>query len=685
MGREETESRVTMSMSTLSSIVVAIAVLPGLPSTSSAQSDEALRLDSSSTGDVLTYGMGYGLQRYSPLDQIDVANVRRLVPVWTTSLSDNRGQENQPLVHDGLMYSGTHQSTFAFDARTGWVVWRNENRFPEEAYAVICCGVVNRGFALYEGMLYRTLMDGHVQAMDARTGREIWKQEAGDYRDGFSMTAAPLIAAGVVITGVSGGDYGIRGFLDGWDPKTGKHLWRTHTVPAPGEPGSETWPDDDSWKHGGGATWITGSYDPELDLVYWGVGNPAPLNPQQRPGDNLFTNSVIAIRPRTGQIVWHYQFSPNDPYDYDGVNELVQATLQIEGKRRRVVMQANRNGFLYVIDRATGELLRANPFAREINWAEGIDLETGKPIFGEARRRNIDLGEAVDIWPGMIGAKNYAPMSYNPETGLLYLNALEASMRYKPLGVEGWRRGTLFIGAEISFVLPEGDIGYLRAVDPLTGHAQWEVALGAPANGGTLSTAGNLVFSGDQLGRIIAFDARTGKELWSYKTGSAVIAPPITYELDGRQYLAVVSGVASAMQSAIPHRDFEHVTRGASLTVFRLFDETAPSPASRPLIPVARAEGRTSGGFHGTEKLTEEARAGRIVYDRVCVACHGRNLETAGVAAQDLRKFPIDEKSRFIRSVMKGSGDMPPFANLLSEAEIAKIFEFVRAVQATGP
>ncbi len=277
-------------MSPLASFVVAIAAFQGLPSTSSAQSDEALRLDSSSTGDVLTYGMGYGLQRYSPLDQIDVANVRRLVPVWNTSLSDNRGQENQPLVHDGLMYSGTHQSTFAFDARTGWVVWRNENRFPEEAYAVICCAVVNRGFALYEGMLYRTLMDGHVQAMDARTGREIWKQEAGgrrqeagDYREGFSMTAAPLIAAGVVITGVSGGDYGIRGFLDGWDPKTGKHLWRTHTVPAPGEPGSETWPDDDSWKHGGGATWITGSYDPELDLVYWGVGNPAPLNPQQRP------------------------------------------------------------------------------------------------------------------------------------------------------------------------------------------------------------------------------------------------------------------------------------------------------------------------------------------------------------------------------------------------------------------
>jgi alcohol dehydrogenase (cytochrome c) len=660
-----------------------IAPLDVVPSPSSAQSGEALGLDASTTHDVLTYGMGYGLRRYSPLNEIDTENVRRLVPVWNTSLSDNHGQENQPLVHDGLMYSGTHQSTFALDARTGWVVWRNEQRFDEQAYGVICCGVVNRGFALYAGTLFRTLMDGHVQALDAKTGREIWKQQAADYREGFSMTAGPLVAAGVVITGVAGGDFGVRGFLDGWDPKTGQRLWRTYTVPAPGEPGSETWPDDDSWKHGGGATWITGSYDRELDLVYWGVGNPAPLNPHQRPGDNLFTNSVIAIRPATGEIVWHYQFNPNDPYDYDGVNELVHANLEIDGRPRRVIMQANRNGFLYILDRVTGELLRANAFAKKINWADGVDLETGKPIFSEIRRRNIEDGEALEIWPGMIGAKNYAPMSYNPNTGLVYLNALEAPMRYKPLGVERWRRGTLFLGAEISFELPEGDIGFLRAVDPLTGRARWEVPLGAPANGGTLSTAGSLVFTGDQLGRLIAFDARTGEELWSYKTGSAIIAPPITYELDGRQYLAVVSGVAAAMPSAIPHADFEHVTRGASLTVFRLFDEKAPLPPSAPLLRIANPGTHKSSGFHGAEKLGAKAAAGRVVYNRVCVSCHGRSLETAGVAAQDLRKFPIAEEKRFMQSVRKGAGDMPPFSEVLSEAEISAIFEYVRAIQAS--
>jgi alcohol dehydrogenase (cytochrome c) len=664
--------------------LVALVGTWALPAISLAQSDEALRQDATTPNDVLTYGLGYGLTRYSPLDQIDTDNVRRLVPVWHTSLSDDRGQENQPLVRDGLIYSGTHRSTYAFDARTGWVVWRSENRFDDEAYAVICCGVVNRGFALYEGTLFRTLMDGHVQALDARTGQELWKQQAGDYRDGFSMTAAPLVAGGVVITGVSGGDYGIRGFLDGWDPKTGEHLWRTHTVPAPGEPGAETWPRDDAWQHGGGATWITGSYDPTLDLVYWGVGNPAPLNPQQRPGDNLFTNSVIAVRPKTGEIVWHYQFSPNDPYDYDGVNELVHATLEIGGVPRRVIMQANRNGFLYVLDRATGELLRASPFARRINWADGVDPASGRPIPSETRRRNIEEGEALEIWPGMIGAKNYAPMSFNPKTGLLYLNALEASMRYRPLGIEGWRRGTLFVGAEISFTLPEGDIGFLRAVDPATGAIRWETPLGAPANGGTLSTAGNLVFTGDQLGRIIAFDARTGEELWSYKTGSSVIAPPITYRLDDRQYLAVVSGMAAAMSSAIPHPHFEHVTRGASLTVFRLFDEKAPPPPSAPLLPVARAEGRKTGGFHGTGKLSAEAAAGRAVYDRVCVACHGRDLVTAGVAVQDLRRFPIDERDRFIDSVKNGAGDMPPFAKLLDDAEIRALLEYIRAVQAAG-
>lgn len=657
---------------------------PGLPARSSAQSVEALQSDHSTPDDVLTYGMGYGLQRYSPLAQIDAKNVRRLVPVWNTSLSDNRGQENQPLVHDGLMFSGTHQATFALDARTGWIVWRSEHRYAEEAYAVLCCGVVNRGFALAEGRLFRTLMDGHVQALDARTGQELWRQQVGDYRDGYSMTAAPLVAAGVVITGVAGGDYGIRGFLDGWDTKTGKHLWRRHTVPAPGEAGSETWPQDDSWKHGGGATWITGSYDPALDLVYWGVGNPAPLNPTQRPGDNLFTNSVIAVRPKTGEIVWHYQFSPNDPYDYDGVNELVHATLEIDGRPRRVLMQANRNGFLYVIDRESGELLRANAFARTINWAEGIDLETGRPILGEVRRRNIEEGEAVDIWPGLIGAKNYGPMSFNPKTGLVYLNAIEASMRFKPLDVAGWRRGTLFLGAEITFVLPEGDIGYLRAVDPISGATRWEVPLGAPANGGTLSTAGNLVFTGDQLGRLIAFDATTGQELWSYKTGSAIIAPPITYRLDGRQYIAVVSGVAAAMSSAIPHPHFAHVTRGATLTVFRLFDEAAPPPPSRPQIPVARPSQRKTGGFHGTEKLTGDAEAGRAVYDRVCVSCHGRSLETSGVAVRDLRTFPLDERERFVRSVTHGAGDMPPFGAVVTEAEIGLLFEYVRAVQAAG-
>jgi alcohol dehydrogenase (cytochrome c) len=647
-----------------------------------AQTARELIDDPSTPGDVLTYGMGYGLQRYSPLDQIDTGNVRRLVPVWNFSLADLHPQENQPLLRDGLLYVASHQATYALDARSGWLVWKKETRYPKELYSIVCCGAVTRGLALYEGRLYRTLLDAHVQALDARTGQQVWRQKAAEFQDGYSMTGAPLVAAGVVITGVAGGDMGIRGLLDGWDARTGKHLWRTWTVPAPGEKGSETWPADDAWKHGGGATWISGSYDPELDLVYWGVGNPAPQNPRQRPGDNLFTDSVLAIRPRTGEIVWHYQFTPNDPYDFDGVNELVQATLTIDGRPRKVILQANRNGFFYVIDRATGELLRANPFVSRINWADGVDLRTGRPIRSEAMRRNIEQGEPLEVWPGGIAGKNYAPMSFHPGIGLVYLNAIESAMRYKPLGVVSWRRGTVFLGSEMSFLLPEGDVGHLRAVDPLTGKARWSVSFGAPANGGTLATAGNLVFTGDQLGRLIAFDARSGEELWSYKTASAIIAPPITYLLDGRQYVAVTSGVAAGMASALPHPDFDRVTRGGVLTVFRLFDERAPLPPSRPPAPAVAPATRRAGVFHGELALDERAAAGRAVYDRVCAACHGFGLHTVGNAVFDLREFPSEDRERFVRSVSAGTDQMPPFGAVLSGDEILSILDYVRAVQA---
>lgn len=331
---------------TVRSIKVGAGILAVLLTSGSAlaQTAEQLKNDHNTPGDVLTYGMGYSHQRFSPLTRINRDNVKRLVPAWAYSMADNNGQQGHALVMDGVMYITDHAKTVALDALTGKQIWKSVIEYPPETTRVVCCGIVNRGAALFEGKLFRTTLDAHVIALDIKTGKEIWRTKSADPKDGYSMTVAPLVANGVVIAGVAGAEYGHRGYLEGYDPQTGKVLWRTWTVPAPGEKGSETWPGD-SWKTGGGSTWITGSYDPELDLVYWGTGNPAPWNPLGRKGDNLYTNSILAIRPKTGEIVWYYQTTPGDPFDYDGVNELVQAELPINGQMRKVVMQAHRNGF----------------------------------------------------------------------------------------------------------------------------------------------------------------------------------------------------------------------------------------------------------------------------------------------------------------------------------------------------
>ncbi|MEM7524067.1 MAG: PQQ-binding-like beta-propeller repeat protein, partial [Pseudomonadota bacterium] len=326
--------------------IAALAV--SLSTTAGAQTLEDLKADKSTPGDILTYGMGYDQNRHSALDQINLDTVAGLRPVWTYSLADTRGQESFPIIYNGAMYVTTHNATMALDAVTGRQKWKSVIEYPAETPRVACCGIVNRGVAILDGTLFRTTLDAYVIALDAETGEEKWRTQSIDFKAGYSMTVAPLIADGVVIVGISGGEYGIRGYIEGYDPATGDRLWRTYTVPAPGEPGSETWTDGgDAWKRGGGPAWLTGSYDPELNMVYWGVGNAASWNAGTRPGDNLYTGSVIAVTPKTGEINWHYQFSPNDPFDYDGTNELVLT--ELDGKK--VMMQANRNGFFYVIDR----------------------------------------------------------------------------------------------------------------------------------------------------------------------------------------------------------------------------------------------------------------------------------------------------------------------------------------------
>jgi len=541
-----------------------------LAANATAQSLSDLENDATSTGDIVTYGMGYSLQRFSPLAQINRDTVANLVPAWSFSLDDDRGQEAQPVVYDGKLFVVTHKNTFAVDAHTGRQLWRHDVKYPKEALRNMCCGIVIRGAALYDRKLYRATLDAQLIAVDIDTGGEVWRTAQADWKGSFSGTGVPIIANGVLVSGIAGGDQGTRGFLDGFDAQTGEHLWRKYTIPAPDEPGGETWPGE-TYKLGGGATWLTGSYDPDLDLVYWGTGNPSPWSAVDRPGDNLYTNSIIAFRPTTGEWVWHYQTTPADNYDYDGLNEPILATLTVDGEPRKVLIQVNRNGYFYVLDRATGELLRANQYVDKLTWAERVDMKTGRPVRSKTSFKNLEYGVEVEVWPSVLGGKNWAPASYSPLTGLVYANSNELGMLYKPIDVP-FRRGTSYWKAEFKFpgLNTEPAAGRLRAIEPLTGKYVWEMAIDPPPNGGTLVTAGDLIFTGLQTGELIACDAHTGEELWRYQTGSGIIAPPVTYELDNEQYVAVVSGVGGVIAWNLPYTDLATVNKGGSMTVFRL-------------------------------------------------------------------------------------------------------------------
>ena len=377
-------------------VIAAAAAL--LPLWAQAQTADELVKSAGDTQNVLTQGMGYSLQRFSTLNQINKDTVKDLVPVWNYSYDDNRSEQSQPLVYNGVLYVTTNSATMAIEAKTGKEIWKTKVEYPPEVPRIVCCGIINRGAALYDGKVYRTTLDANVVALDAKTGKQLWKSHVIDFKNGYSMTCAPLVADGVVITGLSGAEYGTRLFLDGWDPQTGAHLWRTYTIPGPGEPGHDTW-EGDSWVHGGGSTWITGSFDPELHTVYWGIGNPGPFNASVRKGDNLYTNSILALDPKTGKIKWHFQFTPNDPFDYDSVAEMILADMNVEGRPTKVVMDANRNGFFYILDRTDGKLLAANQYAH-INWASKVDLETGRPVETDATKR-ARAGEKVTIYPAL--------------------------------------------------------------------------------------------------------------------------------------------------------------------------------------------------------------------------------------------------------------------------------------------
>jgi alcohol dehydrogenase (cytochrome c) len=538
-----------------------------------AQSLTDLRNDAATPGDVTTYGMGWGQQRHATGRQITPANVGKLVPVWNMSLDNSANASSQPLVIDGTMYVASHSHTMAVDPLSGRIKWKTAIELPADINGYLCCGIQSRGLAALDGVLYRTTIDAHIVALSMKDGKQVWKVKVADYKEGHSMTHAPLIAGGVLVTGISGGEYGIRGFVAGWDLKTGERKWTRYTTAMPNEKGGDTWKPGMA-DRGGAPTWLTGTYDPALDLIYWGTGNGSPWNPASRGGDSLYICSVLAIRPSTGELVWHFQFSPGDPYDYDGTNELVLADLPIKGVPTKVLMQANRNGFFYVIDRTNGKFISGTQYAKKVNWASGIDAN-GRPIdtpMTAALRKTEVQTEFVEVWPSAFGGKNWMPMSYDPGRKLVFMNTINLGMKIKYVKQDRPGGPNWWLGLELGgFPAPEDGIrGGLTAWDPVSGKKVWEAPNKSPFWAGVLSTAGGVVFTGSQTGAFMAFDSKTGKKLWQFQTGSGITGLPIAWEHKGKQYITVTSGSATVYAALAGDPDLANVPAGGSVWTFAL-------------------------------------------------------------------------------------------------------------------
>jgi alcohol dehydrogenase (cytochrome c) len=515
----------------------------------------------------LTYYGAYDGQRYSPLDQINVRNVGRLVPAWvfqcgTTGIvagPSTYALEATPIVVDGVMYvTGWDSWVWALDARTGQQLWRYKQAVPFDTS--LCCGNVNRGVAVAKGKVFFVTLNAHLVALDAVTGKRVWDKPYGDVRAGESATLAPLIVKDMVVVGSSGGEFGVRGHIDAFDIETGQHIWRTYTVPKPGEPGSETWPDGPAWARGGGNTWITGTYDPDLNLMYWGTGNPSPdFDGDVRPGDNLYTDSVIAIDADTGQIRWHYQYTPHDVWDYDSVMENI--LFDLDGQK--LLGHFDKNGYFFVLDRTNGQLVRLAPFVDRITWGE-ID-PSGKVT------RKIEPkqeGEPVHFWPGPAGAKEWTHAAYSPRTELFYVPVQDLGATVT-LQRREFKEGIPYWGASVT-VDSQDTQGFVRAIDPRTGRVVWSWRNETPMCASVLATGGDLVFTGEPTGEFNAFNARTGELLWQFQTGCGHHGSPITYSVMGKQYIAVPAGWGGWIEGFAP--EMLGAPHGSALFAFALPD-----------------------------------------------------------------------------------------------------------------
>ena len=484
----------------------------------------------------LMYSGTLDSQRFSRLDQIDDQNVGNLELKWAYQIPQIDRSESVPLVVDGIMFiTEAPSNVVAVDAATGRQFWRYNHTLPDDLK--ICCGRNNRGVSILGETLYMSTLDAHLVGIDARTGNLLWDSEVADHAAGYSKTAAPLIVKNKVVTGIAGGEYGIRGFIDAYNAETGALDWRTDTIPGPDNPDVQTWAGE-SWRTGGSASWITGAYDPDLDLVYWGTGNPGPdWNGDVRLGDNLYSDSVLALEGDSGEMSWYFQFTPHDVHDWDAIQVPILADIEFEGEMRKVMMWANRNAFYYTLDRETGEFLVGTSFAKQ-TWVEGLD-ENGRPI---RLPNTTPTTEGVVVSPPVSGGTNWWSPAYSPETGLFYVNAFDGEDEFFKRD-EDYEEGENFLGG--GHVKPKPDEAYfsaIRALDPATGDLRWEFPIQPHSTAGLLTTAGNLVFSGGVDGYFYALDATTGEELWHISLGARVHSAPMTYAVDGQQFVTIAAG-----------------------------------------------------------------------------------------------------------------------------------------------
>ena len=661
----------------------------------SANVDAARLAAASGNAEWLSYGKDYSEQRFTPLDQVNATNVGQLGLAWYAEFDTDRGQEATPIEVDGVIYTTTAWSkVFAFDVKSGKQLWSYDPKVQGAKGYDACCDVVNRGVAAWKGRIYVGTLDGRLVALDAKTGAVDWSVQTTDTSKPYTITGAPRVIKDRVLIGNGGAEYGVRGYISAYDSATGKLDWRFYMTPNPnGQPdgaasdaimaktAAATWSDGEWKKTGGGGTpWDAIVYDPQLDIVYIGTGNGSPWNHMRRSGgkgDNLFLSSILALKPDTGEYVWHYQTTPGESWDYTATQQLTLADLTIGGQPRKVIMQAPKNGFFYVLDRQTGQLLSAKNYAT-INWATSVDMRTGRPI--EAPGARYETADHVQI-PGPLGAHNWQPMAFDPKTSLVYIPtnvtpfdyADNKSYKYNP---GGWNVGVDMV-ANAKTLTPDQAkamgamiTGALIAWDPVQQKAVWTVNHPFFWNAGVLATAGGLVFQGDAVGELAAYDAQTGKQVWTYKTGNGVIAAPMSFELDGVQYIAVMVGTGGGGQISAPAFMPTRPRLPGRLLVFKLGGTiTAPDFKIPPPLPIDLT-GVTSTG---------DPQRGFVLFNDNCQVCHGPNA--TGAWLPDLKRTPMLLSADNWRSIViegaKAPHGMASFARFLTPHDAEDIRAFV--------